>query len=99
MIDVHAAGRRVAKFLNSKYPRVGDELVILEDRTVVKAYGWVFFYNTRRFVETGNFLHALGGNGPVVYERASGDIVELPSHSPPDVVLREYEERSIAVRD
>lgn len=31
-----------------------------------KRYGWILFFNTREYIETGDFLHALGGNGPII---------------------------------
>ncbi len=44
------------------------ELIILDEYTRTKRYGWVFIYNSRRFIETGDILYALGGNGPIVVE-------------------------------
>src|SRR5437879_2219761 len=90
-MDQNTAKLAVLKHLNTRYPMPDDELVILEERTRSTSYGWVFFFNSRRYVETRNVLHALGGNGPVVFERETGAIVELPSHSPPDEVIRQYE--------
>lgn len=77
--------------LNARYPIPDDEFLILGDLTRTTSYGWVFFFNSRRFVETRDVLYALGGNGPVVFERDTAAIVELPSHSPPDEVLLQYE--------
>ncbi len=34
--------------------------------------GWVFFYNSARYVETGDYSHATIGNAPIVVERATG---------------------------
>ena len=90
-MDQDSAKSAVLKHLNATYSVAGDELVILEERTRVTPYGWVFFYNSRRYIETRNILYALGGNGPVVFERETGSIVPLPSHSPPDEVIRQYE--------
>jgi hypothetical protein len=90
-MDQDTAKQAVLKYLNAKYPVPGDELVILDERTRATPYGWVFFFNSRRFVETRDVLLALGGNGPIVFERDTAAIVELPSHSPPDEVIRHYE--------
>lgn len=48
----------------------------MEELTITKAYGWIFF-NTRRFVETGDFLYGLGGNGPAVVEQMTGRWAEV----------------------
>ena len=44
----------------------GDEAVINDALTLAKPYGWVFFYNSREFYESGNPLDGFGGNGPAV---------------------------------
>jgi hypothetical protein len=51
-------------------PRVGEELVIAE--LTEFSTSWVAVYNTRKFVETGNFLYALAGNGPLIISQRTG---------------------------
>ena len=36
----------------------------------------MFFYNSRRFVETGDFSSCLVGNAPLIVERRSGRLLE-----------------------
>ena len=43
-----------------------DPFVIVDSLTLEKPYGWVFFYNSRKFVETGLLQYRLAGNGPVI---------------------------------
>jgi hypothetical protein len=43
-----------------------DEVVILDASTIERSYGWVFVYQSKRFLETGDIMDALGGNGPIV---------------------------------
>lgn len=38
------------------------------------AVGWVFFYNTEEFVRTGDIVHALGGNAPILVDRRDGTV-------------------------
>jgi hypothetical protein len=68
-----------------------EECVILEEYTIVKPYGWIFFYNSRQFVETKNWLYALGGNGPAVVERDSGRVTLLGSAHPPEDEIGRFE--------
>ena len=56
-----------------------------------KAYGWVFLYNTREFMETGSPEAAMIGPGPVVVMDGSGEIVELGSRLPPESAVVEFE--------
>ena len=60
--------KKVALDELNRAQRDAGELVILDEYTRAKPYGWVFFYNTRDFIETGNILFALGGNGPLIVE-------------------------------
>ncbi len=50
------------------------ELAVMEDRTREESFGWVFFYNTKRFVETGDVQWALGGNAPLIVDRRSREL-------------------------
>jgi hypothetical protein len=84
----------VLALLNRNTGASNDELVLLDERTQEKPYGWVFFFNTRRFVETRNFVFALGGNGPVVVERETGRITLLGSARPPEKEIAEFERQS-----
>jgi hypothetical protein len=53
-------------------PGVGEEVVVLPDQTVETPRLWVFFYNTRAFVETGSIAHALAGNSPILIDKSTG---------------------------
>ncbi|MBP6841482.1 MAG: hypothetical protein KA190_29550, partial [Kofleriaceae bacterium] len=61
-----------------------EGVAILDELTTEKAYGWIFYCNSRRFVETGDLLHCLIGQGPNVVMRETGEIVELGSQHPSD---------------
>lgn len=68
-----------------------DELVILENKTICKPYGWILFFNTKRYIETANVVYALGGNGPVVVESTTGCITPLGTARPLEDEIDEYE--------
>lgn len=53
------------------------ELIILSERTIQKPYGWIYFYTSRRWLETRSIEYAIGGNGPLVVLRETGEIVTL----------------------
>ena len=48
--------------------------MIAERHTIDKPYGWVFFYNSKKFLETGEFLYRLAGNGPIILNKFTGEI-------------------------
>jgi hypothetical protein len=47
----------------------GTEYVVVEELTREYDFGWVFFYNTRAYVETGDEMQMAVGNAPVIVSR------------------------------
>jgi hypothetical protein len=88
IVDAKAAALNAVSGL---YRSQDDELVILDDKTVEKSYGWIFFFNSKRFLETCNFLYALGGNGPIVVERESGRVTRLGTARPVEEEVAAFE--------
>lgn len=74
----------------SGYCNADDEIVLIEDATIEKPYGWVFFYSSKRWLETNDISYALAGNGPFLVERATGSIIEFCSAYPVEASLRGY---------
>jgi hypothetical protein len=66
------------------------DLAFVDALTSCKSYGWILFYNSRQFVETGNELEAFGGNGPVVVLH-DGAIHFLGSDREGDVTIAAFE--------
>jgi len=77
-------------FIRSRYDVPGDEPVIGDDWTIKKSYGWVFFYGSRRFLETGDPSAQIAGNGPVVV-LMTGEVVALPSAYSPEEAVKMFE--------
>lgn len=93
MIDIDVATRIAEEYLRA-HPLIAsvDGGVCLNlERTRSLPYGWVFFYNSRRFFETGDILHALGGNAPFLVEAATGRVVEFGTARSVEFYLEEYE--------
>ncbi|HDR9875543.1 TPA: hypothetical protein QDE50_00455 [Burkholderia cenocepacia] len=66
--------------------------VVVEGKTIEKQYGWVFVFNSRKYLETGNILFSLGGNGPIVVERESGRLHQLGSALSLQESVKQFEE-------
>jgi hypothetical protein len=64
------AAAELAKLANE----IGVPVSLCPDQTVEKRQGWAFFYNSKDFIETGNFSSALMGNGPIVVKKADGAV-------------------------
>lgn len=65
----------------------GTTFVVLEDKTVEKPFGWVFFYEPKS-KEPGA---GVPGNGPLVVLREDGTTTFLSTSVPPDEAIAEYE--------
>ena len=90
MID-RSAARSIATAYTRGICPPDDELVISDDDTIETAYGWVFFYDSKRFLETGAFEYMLAGNGPPLVEKSDGSVHPLTSALPVDEAIRDYE--------
>ena len=72
----------VRAFLDSKVQT--ENVVVIEAATQEFDLGWVVYYDSKRFVETGDALCALAGNAPIIVERATGALFETGTAEPID---------------
>ena len=73
-MDVSEA-RALAEELLDQRVRMGldEEIVIIDGSTQRRGSTVVFFYNTARYLETGEISYALAGNGPIFIDLSSGE--------------------------
>lgn len=70
-----------------------DQPVIVDDLTRDLGYGWMFHYNSARYLQSKNFRDALAGNGPIVVLKSTGEVAALTSALPVEDALGEFEQR------
>ena len=70
------------------------EPAIFDERTVELPWGWVFYWNTRLYLETGDFEHAVFGNPPLVVNRRDGSVTTICAEESLKRELRRYERRT-----
>ena len=70
MLTREQALELLAKRLGQLSPE--NDFVTVEEGTIEKPYGWVFFYNSRKYLETGEIRYAIAGNGPVIVNKHLG---------------------------
>ena len=51
-------------------------LVIRDELTITEDFGWVFFYQSKEYLETGDPLNSLLGNAPLIVSRSDGTLHE-----------------------
>lgn len=69
------------------------ELVVLDQHTIQDDFGWIFFWNSRRYAETDDYIYALAGNGPLIVNRSDGSVHEIPSAEPIESALARYRQK------
>ena len=70
-----------------------DPFVVVEKNTIEKPFGWVFFYNSKRFVETGQSRYQLAGNGPVIVNKHDGSVKFFGAGRPPLEIVAQNEQK------
>jgi hypothetical protein len=63
--------------------------VLLE--IIPKPYGWYFYYQSREYAETGDWLNLWVGHAGFVVDKADGHIFNFPSAYPREENFRRYE--------
>ena len=91
MIGAGEARIAVAAHLDAAETDPGDAAVIVEDSTIERPWGWVFFYESRRFLDTGDDSARFGGNAPIIVERETGKLLDTGTAHPVEFYLNNYE--------
>lgn len=68
-----------------------DRLVVDDEWTIERDYGWIFMCNTPEFVRTRNRRDALVGNAPLLILRDNGSVIQFPSSYTRERAVADYE--------
>jgi hypothetical protein len=64
---------------------------IVRESTIAKPYGWIFFYQSKEFLDNGTALARFAGNAPIIVNRNSSEIRVTGTAKPLKHYLEEYE--------
>jgi hypothetical protein len=53
-------------------------------------FGWVFFYQSKEYIETENISSMLAGNAPFIVDRVAGKVQVLGTAHSADFYIKEY---------
>lgn len=67
------------------------DLTLVNDQTIEFSSGWAFFYDSRRYVESGSISDALVGNAPLIVSRRDGSVHVTGTAYPIENYIREFE--------
>ena len=92
MLSKSEARAEVDKRLKQMAPP-DDIFDIAESETIERPFGWVFFYNSKGYLETGDFFERLAGNGPVLVDKQNGSVHFCGTIKTPQEYIEEYERK------
>jgi hypothetical protein len=64
---------------------------IEREKTIAKPYGWIFFYQSKEFLDDGIQSAALYGNAPIIVDRSTSELRLTGTARPLEEYLAEYE--------
>ena len=66
------------------------QVAILDDHTITQDFGWVFFYESIKFLNSGDSTHALVGNAPIIVSRRDGQLYETGTAEPIEAYIENF---------
>jgi hypothetical protein len=73
-----------------KWPGI-QEMIIYDRGIIERPFGWVFHYNSRAFIETGDFHDDAIGNAPIIVDRTDGSVHLTGTAYPLEYYFEKYE--------
>lgn len=71
----------------------GNKMILVEDKTIEKDYGWYFFSSASKWLETGKFRYAVAGGAPFLIRKDTGELITFLSSYSIDEIIETYEKR------
>lgn len=66
------------------------QLVIDERYTETHEFGWVFFFNSKEFILTGDWQHALAGNSPIIVDKSISELIHTGTEKAVEYYVANY---------
>jgi Immunity protein 35 len=68
-----------------------DEIMIIDQATIEKPWGWVFFYTSKLWYETQDIRYAVAGNAPIIVEKVTGRVIPTGTAKAIEYYIENYE--------
>jgi len=94
MITFQEARQIAQDEIDKQQTLVDDSLIILDDQIIEKDYAWIFPYTSKKYWETNDINHAIGGNGPLFVSKLDGQISNYRTGLSVEGMIDEYEEQN-----
>ncbi len=90
MLSISEAQAMVEEAI-AKLTPIDEEWAILDQYTIEKPWGWIFFYNSREYAKTGDEKYPLIGNAPYIVNRETHELVATGTAEDIEVYIADYE--------
>lgn len=90
MITLEDAIEKMGEFLKRLEVIPPMDLALLENMTIEFEYGWAFFYQSKEYIETGNIMSKLGGNGAIIINKFDGSLLQTGSAHTAEKYIADY---------
>jgi hypothetical protein len=91
MIDEETAKRLALERIAQSRDIAGAHPVILDEATIERDWGWVFFYDSSGHLGSGELSDALAGNAPIIVNKHDGSLHVTGTHKPTIEFIEAYE--------
>lgn len=85
------ARKKVELFLQKLSEGEDYTLEIIENFTIEKEFGWVFFYNSNKYLANNNFSDMIVGNGPILVCKKDEQLHETGTAYPIEYYIENFE--------
>jgi len=76
----------------------GGGLVVVDENTMETEFGWVFFYDSKEYLETEDLRYAIAGNAPIVVLKKDGSLRVTGTAQPIELYLDKLAQELQATR-
>lgn len=90
VLNQEDASQVALEYLTKLEKKIGEPLSLVNSEILKKDFGWVFFYNSKKYIETGDFRSMLAGNAPFIVDRNSGEIHVTGTAKPIEDYIADY---------
>lgn len=91
MITKVDAEIKIFKLISAYPPPDNDRYIIVVEETIEKEWGWVFFYTSEKYLQTGELQYAVAGNAPFIVAKENGAIFTTGTAEPIENYISRFE--------
>jgi len=99
MIDIDKARQIVLRKIYEFEKESGIKLALMENETIEFESGWLFFYQSEKFIKTQNEDYLIGGNAPIIVDRYNSSLHVTGTSKSDEFYINMYEKHRDDLQD